>query len=74
MECGTCVFKTKQHIPIGKSGSRIDKHSFMLVFFFYLNMIIARETIHEGKYFTSNTFINDLINEWGMIIMFRKPF
>jgi hypothetical protein len=39
-----------------------------------INLIIARETIHQGEDLTSGTFVNDLVNERGGIIFFRTRF
>ena len=42
----------------------------MLVFFFNFNLVIARESIHEGKRFASSTIVENLINERCRIIVF----
>ena len=37
----------------------------MLVFGLNLYQVVSRKTIHERKYLTACTFIDDLVNEWG---------
>jgi hypothetical protein len=39
-----------------------------------IDLIIARETIHQGEYFTPATVINNLVNEIGWIIFFGTSF
>jgi hypothetical protein len=44
----------------------------MLVLGFDLNLIVSLKTIHERKYYTTHTFIDNLINKWGWKIVFRE--
>jgi hypothetical protein len=46
----------------------------MLVFLLHLNLIVVKETIREGKYLIVITLINDIINEWGRLIILRTCF
>lgn len=43
----------------------------MLVYQENVDMIIAREAIHKGKYLTTGTIINNLVNQRGEIIVLR---
>ena len=47
-----------------------NKCIFMLVLGFDLDLIVSRKAIHKGKYLTSRTLIQNLINKWcGKIIL-----
>jgi hypothetical protein len=39
-----------------------------------MNLIIPRKYIHEIKYLTTCTFIDDLVNKWGSKIVFQAIF
>ena len=69
LEFFSIIFKTKGHILVGESSPQENKIYFVMIFLFDLNFTIVGETIHEGKDLTSNTFINDLINEWFQVIV-----
>ena len=40
----------------------------------YLDFIIPRETIHEGEGFMSCKHIDNLVDEWGSVILLLKSF
>ena len=71
LECGCSVLETKRHFAIGEGTPRTNECRFVLVLRFDLDLVIARETIHERKGFTTSALINDLVDEWGWIIIFR---
>ena len=64
------ILQTEWEFPIRKSAPRTDESSFMLVAFFNCNLVIAQESIHEGKRFASGTIVKNLIYEWRRIIVF----
>lgn len=68
------VFKTKGHLCVGESSPRVDKSCLGLVIWFDFNLVISRESIHEGKYLTSNTVVIDLVNEPCWVIFLWKNF
>ena len=74
LECCSIIFKTKGHLFAGECSPYGNKSCFVLIFLFDLDLIIARETIHEGKDVDSNTVINDLINEQCQVIALSTCF
>ena len=70
LESGSSVLETKRHFSIGECTPRTNECRFVLVLRFDLDLVIARETIHERKGFTTGALINDLVDEWGWIIIF----
>jgi hypothetical protein len=70
LESGSNILKAKRHLSIGECTPRTNERRFVLVLGFDLDLIIAQKTIHERKGFTTGTFINDLVDEWGWIIIF----
>ena len=64
------ILQTAWEFTIRKCAPRTDKDSFMLVFLFNHNLVIARESIHERKRFTSSTIVENLIYEQRRIIVF----
>jgi hypothetical protein len=70
LESGSSILEAKRHLTIGECTPRTNECLFVLVFRFDLDLIISRKTIHEQKGFTTGTFINDLVNEWGWKIIF----
>jgi hypothetical protein len=69
----TYVLKTEGKFPIGKSTPRTNKSTFMLVLS-DVNLIIAGESIHERKYFTAGTVIDDLVDERGWKVVLWTGF
>ena len=69
-----CIFQSKGHFSIRECTPRENKSSFMLVFWFDLDLIVARETIHKREYFTTRTCSYDLINKWCGVIVLRIGF
>ena len=43
----------------------------MLILGINPNLIISRKTVHKGKYLTSHTLIQNMINKWCGEIIFR---
>ena len=70
LKSGSGVFKAKRHLPICKVSLRKNKGSLMLVLRFNLYLIVSRKSIYKGKYLTSYTLIQNLINKrCGKIVL-----
>ena len=70
LKCGSHVFKAERHLSICKGTPRTNKGSLMLFVRFDLYLIVFEKSIHIGKYLTSRTLIQNLINKWcGKIIL-----
>ena len=69
LESGSNILETKRHFLIGECTPRTNECRFVLVLRFDLDLVIARETIHERKGFTVGALINDLVDEWGWVIV-----
>jgi hypothetical protein len=74
LESGSSIFKAKRHLTIGECTPWANECHFVLVFRFDLDLIISQKTIHERKGFTTDTFINDLVDEWCRKIIFWTCF
>jgi hypothetical protein len=70
LESGSSVLETKRHFSIDECTPRTNECRFVLVLGFDLDLVIAQETIHERKGFTTSALINDLVDEWSWIIVF----
>jgi hypothetical protein len=70
LECGSSIFKTKRHLTICECTPRTNEGRFVLVFRFDLDLIISLKTFDERKDFATNTFINDLVDDWCWKIIF----
>jgi hypothetical protein len=70
LECSTCVLESKGHDTIGKSTPWGGKCSFILICWVNLDLIVARETIHEGQSLVACTVIDNLVDERGREVVF----
>jgi ABC-type spermidine/putrescine transport system permease subunit I len=63
------VLESKRHDMIGKSTPRGIECGFILIFWMNLNLIIARELVHEGQGLMAGTTINNLVDErrWEVV-------
>jgi hypothetical protein len=68
------VLEIERKFLIGKSASRKNKSSLMLIIGNNIDLIISRETIHQRKDFTSGTIVDNLIDEGGRKVVFRTSF
>ena len=68
------IFQSKGHFSIRECTPRENKSSFMLVFRFYLDLIVAGETIHKREYLTTRTCIYDLINKRCRVVVLGTGF
>jgi hypothetical protein len=69
LECSSCVLESKRHDTIRKSAPWGDKCSFVLICWMDLDLIVARETIHEGQSLMAWTVIDNLVDErhWEVV-------
>lgn len=74
LEIGPIIFKARRHFPIREGAPRLNEGGLMLIFKLDLDLIITRESIHKGEYFIPSAIIQDLINEWCRIVIFRTRF
>jgi hypothetical protein len=70
LEFRTCVLESKRHDTIGKSTTRGSECGFVLVCWMNLNLIIAREPVHEGQGLVVGTIIDNLVDEgrWEVVL------
>jgi hypothetical protein len=74
LESGSSILKAKRHFSIRECTPRTNKICFMLVLGLDLNLIVPKKTVHERKYLTTRTCIDDLVNKWGWKIVFQETF
>ena len=67
-------FSIQRDFFVCEGTPRTNESSFMLVFWFYLNLIVSRETIHKRENFTSCSTIYNLIYKWCGIVFLRTGF
>jgi hypothetical protein len=69
LECRTGVIEAKIHDTICKSTPWGSECSFVQVHGMNLNLIVAKEIIHEGQGFVIGTIIDNLLDErhWEVI-------
>jgi hypothetical protein len=65
LKSGSNILQAKRHLLIRKCTPWIDKSCFMFIFGINLYLIVSRKTIHERKYLTACTLIDNLVNERG---------
>jgi len=68
---GPNILQTKWEFLVWKCSPRSDKWSLRLIHWENVDLIISGENIHEWIDFTTNTVINNLVNEWGQIIFLQ---
>src|ERR1700722_9086089 len=64
------ILQAKRHDTICKSTPRGNECSFILIGWVYLNLVIARESVHEGESLVAGAVINDLIDEGRWEVVF----
>jgi hypothetical protein len=69
LESCASIFETEGHDTICKRTPRGNECGFVLIDWVNLNLVIARESIHEGKSLVVGTIIDDLIDEgcWEVV-------
>jgi hypothetical protein len=70
LECHTCILESKRHDTIRKSTPWGSKCGFILICWMDLDLIVARETIHEGQGLMACTVIDNLVDERGWEVVF----
>jgi hypothetical protein len=48
LESGSCILEAERHDTIHKSAPRGSECGFVLIEWVNLNLVVARETLHEG--------------------------
>ena len=69
LECASCVFQAKWHYLVYKCAPGGGERVFVPVSVTDLNLIVPRESIHEGEGLMTRTSIDDLVDEWGRVIV-----
>jgi hypothetical protein len=69
LECCTCVFYSERHETIRKSTPWGSECGIILIYWMNLNLILAREIIHEGQGLMVGTVIDNLVDErhWEVV-------
>jgi hypothetical protein len=69
LERSTNVFESKGHDLVSKSTPWGSKCSLILICWIDLDLIVAKEPIHEGKGLVANTIIDNLVDErcWEVV-------
>ena len=70
----TSVLQNERHFLVGKGTPRTNESSLVSIHGKNINLIIARETIHQREYFTPSTIVDDLVNKGGRKVVFRTSF
>jgi hypothetical protein len=70
LKSGSGLLEAKRNDMICKSTARGSECSFVLISWVDLNLVVARETVHEGKRFMSSTIIDNLVNKGHWKIVF----
>jgi len=65
LESETRIFKMKRKFQIRDYSPWVDKSSFLLILYLDMDFIIAKKTIHEGKYRFPYTFIENFVGKRG---------
>ena len=71
LKCSANIFQYKMEFYIGEGPPWENKSRLMLNWWEYIDLIIARETIHKWKDDTSSTVVDNLIDVWGGGIVIR---
>ena len=70
LKSGFGVFKAERNFSICKGTLSTNKGNLMLFLRFDLYLIVSGKDVHKGKYLTSHTLIQNLINKWcGEIVL-----
>jgi len=56
---GPRIFEAERELLVYKCTPWADEGCLLLVRWCDIDLVVTRETVHKGKYLTSDTFIND---------------
>jgi hypothetical protein len=70
LESGSRILEAERHDTICKGTPRGSECGFVLIGWVDLNLVVAREAIHEGKSLVADTIIDNLVNEGCWKIVF----
>ena len=70
LESGSCILEAERHDTIHKSAPGASECGFVLIGWVDLNLVIAKEFVHEGESLMVGTIIDDLIDEgrWEVVL------
>jgi hypothetical protein len=71
LESCTGIFEAEGHDTIRKRTPWGNECGFVLIGWVDLNLVIARESVHEGESLVAGTIIDDLIDEGHWEVVFR---
>jgi hypothetical protein len=70
LECHTCVLESKRHNTLRKSTPWGCECGFILIHWMDLDLVVAREAIHEGQGLMAGTIIDEMFDERGREVFF----
>jgi hypothetical protein len=70
LKSGADILEAKWHDTICKGAPRGSECSFVLIGWMNLDLVVARETVHEGKSLTTHAIIDNLVDEGCWKIVF----
>jgi hypothetical protein len=70
LESGSCVIEAKRHDTICKSSLGGSECDFVLIGWVDLNLVVARETVHERQGLVTGTIIDNLVDKgrWKVVL------
>ena len=68
LEGGSYIFQAEWHYLVCECAPRGSERNFVPVSVTNLNLIVPRESIHEGEGLMTRTSIDNLVDEWGRVI------
>lgn len=71
LESGSSILKAKRNNVICECALRCSKGCYVLILLSDLNLVVALKTIHEGYDFMADRIIDNFVNKWCGIIIFR---
>jgi hypothetical protein len=70
LESCTGIFEAEGHDTVHKRTPRVNEFDFVLIGWVDLNLVIARESIHEGESLMAGAVVDNLIDErrWEVVL------
>jgi hypothetical protein len=70
LESGSCILEAERHDTIRKSAPGGSECGFVLIGWVNLNLVVARETIHEGQSLVTGAIIDNLVDKGHWKVVF----
>jgi hypothetical protein len=70
LESGASILEAKRHDTIRKGAPRGSECGFVLIGWVNLDLVVARETIHEGQSLVTHAIIDNLVDEGRWKVVF----